>query len=294
MYFSQLRPVRSARGTVEPGALRAAAGRGAPHGPARATGPAGSPSTTSPGYALRAGLPHDGGGGGPRDAAAAPRRGVVVLPFQHHPIPVVDGGDGRLPERRRLELGSDAAASRAGPGLRGEARGEPGALRPVAQAWSGRPWPSSNGLSYSTRAVPGTPREHLAEAGAEPDPRAGGVDQRGVVRPVPGRSAGPILTFPANQKPEALRSQIDTYRRVYREHGHDPPGCASASRCSATSTESAAEANETFERGMEKYFGFLDSITVDAEKQQHSLYDRIPTLARLRGLPKTPSSVSAS
>ena len=28
--------------------------------------------------------------------------------------------------------------------------------------------------------------------------------------------------------------------------------------------ESGAEANETFERGMEKYFGFLDSITVNA------------------------------
>jgi alkanesulfonate monooxygenase SsuD/methylene tetrahydromethanopterin reductase-like flavin-dependent oxidoreductase (luciferase family) len=50
--------------------------------------------------------------------------------------------------------------------------------------------------------------------------------------------------------------------------------------------ESAAEANETFERGMEKYFGFLDSITLDAEKQQHSLYDRIPTLARLSGSPE--------
>ena len=50
--------------------------------------------------------------------------------------------------------------------------------------------------------------------------------------------------------------------------------------------ESGAEANETFERGMEKYFGFLDSITVNAEKQQHSLYDRIPTLARLSGSPE--------
>ena len=37
---------------------------------------------------------------------------------------------------------------------------------------------------------------------------------------------------------------------------------------------------------MEKYFGFLDSITVDAEKHQHTLYDRIPTLARLSGSPE--------
>jgi alkanesulfonate monooxygenase SsuD/methylene tetrahydromethanopterin reductase-like flavin-dependent oxidoreductase (luciferase family) len=50
--------------------------------------------------------------------------------------------------------------------------------------------------------------------------------------------------------------------------------------------ESTAEANETFERGMEKYFGFLDSITVHAEAHQHTLYDRIPTLARLSGSPE--------
>ena len=51
--------------------------------------------------------------------------------------------------------------------------------------------------------------------------------------------------------------------------------------------ERAAEANgEMFERGMEKYFGFLDSITVDAEKHQHSLYDLILTRARLWGSPE--------
>jgi alkanesulfonate monooxygenase SsuD/methylene tetrahydromethanopterin reductase-like flavin-dependent oxidoreductase (luciferase family) len=96
----------------------------------------------------------------------------------------------------------------------------------------------------------------------------------------------PILTFPANQKPEALRAQIDTYRRVYREHGHDPARMRVALTMFCYLDESAAEANETFERGMEKYFGFLDSITVDAEKHQHSLYDRIPTLARLSGSPE--------
>ena len=50
--------------------------------------------------------------------------------------------------------------------------------------------------------------------------------------------------------------------------------------------EDAAEAHATFERGMEKYFGYLDSLTVHAEARQHSLYDRIPTLARLSGSPE--------
>jgi alkanesulfonate monooxygenase SsuD/methylene tetrahydromethanopterin reductase-like flavin-dependent oxidoreductase (luciferase family) len=96
----------------------------------------------------------------------------------------------------------------------------------------------------------------------------------------------PILTFPANQKPEALRAQIDTYRRVYREHGHDPKRMRVGLTMFCYLAESSSEANETFERGMEKYFGFLDSITVGAEKVQHNLYDRIPTLARLSGSPE--------
>jgi alkanesulfonate monooxygenase SsuD/methylene tetrahydromethanopterin reductase-like flavin-dependent oxidoreductase (luciferase family) len=96
----------------------------------------------------------------------------------------------------------------------------------------------------------------------------------------------PILTFPANQQPAALRAQIDTYRRVYREHGHDPARMRVALTMFCYLAESAAEANETFERGMEKYFGFLDSITVHAEQHQHTLYDRIPTLARLSGSPE--------
>ena len=44
-----------------------------------------------------------------------------------------------------------------------------------------------------------------------------------------GQMGWPILTFPANQPPELLKGQIDTYRRVYRQGDHDPTTCMRAS-----------------------------------------------------------------
>lgn len=212
--------------------------------------------------------------------------GVVVLPFQHHPIRVVEqaamvdclsGG--------RLELGLGRGYQPhefLGFGVKleeSQARFDQ-SLGVVRQALA-----QLDGLSYSTPLFQGHGASIWPKPVQNPIPCWGAsISEASFARY--GALGWPILTFPANQKPEVLRSQIDTYRRVYREHGHDPARMRVALTMFCYLAESGAEANETFERGMEKYFGFLDSITVNAEKQQHSLYDRIPTLARLSGSPE--------
>ena len=111
--------------------------------------------------------------------------GVVVLPFQHHPIRVVEQAamvdclsDGRL----ELGLGRGLPAARV-PRLRRQARGEPGALRPGARRGPPGPGPAPR-PRLRDAALPGAPGEHLPEARAEPDPLLGGVDQRGVLHAV--------------------------------------------------------------------------------------------------------------
>jgi alkanesulfonate monooxygenase SsuD/methylene tetrahydromethanopterin reductase-like flavin-dependent oxidoreductase (luciferase family) len=90
------------------------------------------------------------------------------------------------------------------------------ALRVVTQALD-----QGDGLTYTTPLFHG---EHVT------------IWPRPVQRPIPywgaaiseasftryGQLGWPILTFPANQPPELLKAQIDIYRRVYCEHGHDP------------------------------------------------------------------------
>jgi alkanesulfonate monooxygenase SsuD/methylene tetrahydromethanopterin reductase-like flavin-dependent oxidoreductase (luciferase family) len=83
-----------------------------------------------------------------------------------------------------------------------------------------------------------------------------------------------------------LKGQIDTYRRVYRECGHDPARMRIALALFTYVAEDADEAHATFERGMAHYFGFLHRITTDAEVVQHHVYDSIPTTARLSGSPE--------
>jgi alkanesulfonate monooxygenase SsuD/methylene tetrahydromethanopterin reductase-like flavin-dependent oxidoreductase (luciferase family) len=212
--------------------------------------------------------------------------GVVVLPFQHHPIRVVEqaamvdclsGG--------RLELGIGRGYQPhefMGFGVRLEDSQErfDQALTVVRQALA-----QLHGLDYATPLFQGQRASIYPKPVQNPIPCWGAsISEASFARY--GALGWPILTFPANQKPEALRAQIDTYRRVYREHGHDPARMRVALTMFCYLAESTAEANETFERGMEKYFGFLDSITVHAEAHQHTLYDRIPTLARLSGSPE--------
>jgi alkanesulfonate monooxygenase SsuD/methylene tetrahydromethanopterin reductase-like flavin-dependent oxidoreductase (luciferase family) len=212
--------------------------------------------------------------------------GVVVLPFQHHPIRVVEqaamvdclsGG--------RLELGLGRGYQPhefMGFGVKLEESQErfDQALAVVRQALA-----QLHGFDYATPLFRGQQASIHPKPVQNPIPCWGAsISEASFARY--GALGWPILTFPANQKPEALRAQIDTYRRVYREHGHDPARMRVALTMFCYLAESTAEANETFERGMEKYFGFLDSITVHAEAQQHTLYDRIPTLARLSGSPE--------
>jgi alkanesulfonate monooxygenase SsuD/methylene tetrahydromethanopterin reductase-like flavin-dependent oxidoreductase (luciferase family) len=72
-----------------------------------------------------------------------------------------------------------------------------------------------------------------------------------------GQLGWPILTFPANQLPEQLKAQIDTYRRVYRVQCHDPARTRAGLTMFTYVAEDADEAHATFERGMARSFGFL-------------------------------------
>lgn len=212
--------------------------------------------------------------------------GVVVLPFQHHPIRVVEqaamvdclsGG--------RLELGLGRGYQPhefAGFGVPMEESQErfDQALAVVRQALD-----QLHGLDYATPRFQGRGASIYPKPVQNPIPCWGASISEGSFARY-GALGWPIMTFPANQKPEVLRSQIEMYRRTRREHGHDPGSARVGMTMFCYIEEDAALAHETFERGMEKYFGFLDSITVGAETQQHSLYDRIPTLARLSGSPE--------
>jgi len=218
--------------------------------------------------------------------------GVVVLPFQHHPIRVAEqAAMVDCLSQGRLELGFGRGYQPhefTGFGVTLEESHErfEQALRVVTQALD-RAASSQDGddLAYVTPLFKG---EHVS------------IWPRPVQRPIPywgaaiseasftryGQLGWPILTFPANQPPELLRAQIDTYRRVYREHGHDPARMRIALTMFTYVAEDAEEAHATFERGMAHYFGFLHHITTEAETVQHNVYDSIPTTARLSGNPE--------
>jgi alkanesulfonate monooxygenase SsuD/methylene tetrahydromethanopterin reductase-like flavin-dependent oxidoreductase (luciferase family) len=97
----------------------------------------------------------------------------------------------------------------------------------------------------------------------------------------------PILTFPSTISAELLQTQIDTYRRVYRQHGHDEAAMRIAFTAFSYVEPSRDQANRIFETGMERYFGILDRLTrveASAEAAQQ-VYDRIPTTGRVTGSP---------
>jgi alkanesulfonate monooxygenase SsuD/methylene tetrahydromethanopterin reductase-like flavin-dependent oxidoreductase (luciferase family) len=212
--------------------------------------------------------------------------GVVVLPFQHHPIRVAEqAAMVDCLSHGRLELGFGRGYQPhefAGFGVTLEESHErfEQALRVVTQALG-----QDSDLSFATPLFKG---EHVT------------IWPKPVQHPIPywgaaisdasftryGKLGWPILTFPANQPPELLRGQIDMYRRVYREYGHDPRRMRIALTLFTYVAEDADEAHATFERGMAHYFGFLHSITADAEAVQHQVYNSIPTTARLSGNPE--------
>ena len=209
--------------------------------------------------------------------------GVVVLPFQHHPIRVAEqAAMVDCLSHGRLELGFGRGYQPhefTGFGVTLEESQDrfEQALGVVTQALD-----QDDDLTYATPLFKG---EHVT------------IWPRPVQRPIPywgaaiseasftryGQLGWPILTFPANQPPELLKAQLDTYRRVYRECGHDPARMRIAPTMFTYVAEDADEAHATFERGMAHYFGFLHRITTDAEVVQHHVYDSIPTTARLSG-----------
>jgi alkanesulfonate monooxygenase SsuD/methylene tetrahydromethanopterin reductase-like flavin-dependent oxidoreductase (luciferase family) len=211
--------------------------------------------------------------------------GVVVLPFQHHPIRVAEqAAMVDCLSHGRLELGFGRGYQPhefAGFGVTlEESHGRfEQALHVVVKALD-----RLDDLTFETPLFKG---EHVT------------VWPRPVQRPIPcwgaaisdtsfhryGRLGWPILTFPANQPPELLKAQIDAYRRVYREHGHDPARMRIGLTMFTYVAEDGDEAHATFERGMAHYFGFLHRITADAEAVQHDVYDSLPTTARLSGSP---------
>jgi alkanesulfonate monooxygenase SsuD/methylene tetrahydromethanopterin reductase-like flavin-dependent oxidoreductase (luciferase family) len=211
--------------------------------------------------------------------------GVVVLPFQHHPIRVAEqAAMVDCLSNGRLELGFGRGYQPhefTGFGItleEGHDRFEQ-ALRVVVQALN-----QPDDLTYATPLYKG---EHVS------------IWPMPVQRPIPcwgtaisnasflryGELGWPILTFPANQPSDLLKAQIDTYRRVYLAQGHDPARMRVGLTMLTYVAEDANEAHETFERGMAHYFGFLHRITTGAETVQHGVYDSLPTTARLSGSP---------
>jgi alkanesulfonate monooxygenase SsuD/methylene tetrahydromethanopterin reductase-like flavin-dependent oxidoreductase (luciferase family) len=211
--------------------------------------------------------------------------GVVVLPFQHHPIRVVEqAAMVDCLSNGRLELGFGRGYQPhefTGFGItleEGHDRFEQ-ALRVIVQTLD-----QLDDFTYDTPLFKG---ERIT------------IWPRPVQRPIPcwgaaisdasfihyGQLGWPILTFPANQPPDLLRTQIDTYRRVYCEHGYDSSRMRIGLTMFTYVAEDAAEAHATFECGMAHYFGFLHRITTDAEAVQHDVYDNLPTTARLSGSP---------
>jgi alkanesulfonate monooxygenase SsuD/methylene tetrahydromethanopterin reductase-like flavin-dependent oxidoreductase (luciferase family) len=211
--------------------------------------------------------------------------GVVVLPFQHHPIRVAEqAAMVDCLSNGRLELGFGRGYQPhefTGFGVRLEDSHDrfEQTLRVVMQAL--------DQLDDVTYDLPLFRGEHAT------------IWPRPVQCPIPywgaalseasftryGKLGWPILTFPANQPPELLKAQLDTYRRVYHEHGHDPARRRIGLTLFTYVAEDAAEAHETFERGMAHYFGFLHRITTNAEAAQHHVYNSLPTTARLSGSP---------
>jgi alkanesulfonate monooxygenase SsuD/methylene tetrahydromethanopterin reductase-like flavin-dependent oxidoreductase (luciferase family) len=210
---------------------------------------------------------------------------VVVLPFQHHPIRVVEqAAMVDCLSHGRLELGFGRGYQPhefTGFGItleEGHDRFEQ-ALRVIVQTLD-----QLDDFTYDTPLFKG---ERIT------------IWPRPVQRPIPcwgaaisdasfihyGQLGWPILTFPANQPPDLLRTQIDTYRRVYSEHGYDSSRMRIGLTMFTYVAEDATEAHATFERGMAHYFGFLHRITTDAEAVQHDVYDNLPTTARLSGSP---------
>jgi alkanesulfonate monooxygenase SsuD/methylene tetrahydromethanopterin reductase-like flavin-dependent oxidoreductase (luciferase family) len=211
--------------------------------------------------------------------------GVVVLPFQHHPIRVVEqAAMVDCLSNGRLELGFGRGYQPhelTGFGItlaEGHDRFDQ-ALYVVAKAFE-----QTDDLTYKTPLFTG---EHIT------------IWPKPVQRPIPcwgaaisdasfiryGQMGWPILTFPANQPPELLKGQIDTYRRVYRQGDHDPNRMRVGLTMFTYVAEDAEEAHATFERGMAHYFGFLHRVTTDAETVQHDVYESLPTTARLSGSP---------
>jgi alkanesulfonate monooxygenase SsuD/methylene tetrahydromethanopterin reductase-like flavin-dependent oxidoreductase (luciferase family) len=211
--------------------------------------------------------------------------GVVVLPFQHHPIRVVEqAAMVDCLSHGRLELGFGRGYQPhefTGFGItleEGHDRFEQG-LRVIVQALD-----QLDDFTYDSPLFKG---ERIT------------IWPRPVQRPIPcwgaaisnasfihyGQLGWPILTFPSNQPPDLLRTQIDTYRRVYCEHGYDPSRMRIGLTMFTYVAEDAAEAHATFERGMAHYFGFLHRITTDAEAVQQDVYESLPTTARLSGSP---------
>ena len=212
--------------------------------------------------------------------------GVVVLPFQHHPIRVVEqaamvdclsGG--------RLDLGLGRGYqphefTGFGVTLEDSQSRFDQALAVVRQALA-----QLHDVEYETPLYSGQHASIWPKPVQQPIPCWGAsISEASFARY--GALGWPILTFPANQKPEVLKAQVDTYRRVAKEHGHDPARLRIGMTMFCYLAEDGEEANETFERGMAHYFGYLDRITVHAETPQHTLYDRLPTLARLSGSPE--------
>jgi alkanesulfonate monooxygenase SsuD/methylene tetrahydromethanopterin reductase-like flavin-dependent oxidoreductase (luciferase family) len=211
--------------------------------------------------------------------------GVVVLPFQHHPIRVAEqAAMVDCLSNGRLELGFGRGYQPhefTGFGMTPEEGYErfDQALHVVVKALQ-----QPDDLTYETPLFKG---EHVT------------IWPRPVQRPIPcwgaaisdasflryGQLGWPILTFPANQPPELLKAQINTYRRAYRAHGHDPARMRIGLTMFTYVAEDAAEAHATFERGMAHYFGFLHRITTAAEAVQHDVYESLPTTARLSGSP---------
>jgi alkanesulfonate monooxygenase SsuD/methylene tetrahydromethanopterin reductase-like flavin-dependent oxidoreductase (luciferase family) len=101
------------------------------------------------------------------------------------------------------------------------------------------------------------------------------------------RQGLPILTFPSTIPAEQLQRQIELYRRVYQEHGHDPASMRIAFTAFTYVEPDGAQADRVFEAAMTKYFGLLDRLTrTEATAETaHQVYDRIPTTGRITGNP---------
>jgi alkanesulfonate monooxygenase SsuD/methylene tetrahydromethanopterin reductase-like flavin-dependent oxidoreductase (luciferase family) len=102
-----------------------------------------------------------------------------------------------------------------------------------------------------------------------------------------GRLGLPILTFPSTVPAEQLKGQIEVYRQVYRDHGHDPAAMRIGFTAFTYLEEDGAQADRVFETAMTRYFGILDRLTrLDATAEAaQQVYDRIPTTGRVTGNP---------